>query len=298
MKSNEFIGFILKQNINDKNIKGVSKVEFVKMHGIGNDFIIINDMEEKISLTKGQISLLCDRHFGIGADGFILVRPSKKYDVKMMFYNQDGTEAAMCGNGVRCFAKFVCDKGIVKENQFHIETNAGEISSKIINDKVQVDMGKVDFCSKHIPVEIEKNRVIDEKLSINQKEIIFSSVLVGVPHTIIEVDDLEKYPKKKVGPFIEKHRLFPSGTNVDFVEVLNSKEVKMVTWERGVGLTLACGTGACAVATILIEKGKVQDQIFIHLPGGDLTIDLVGENIFMLGPAKEVYKGDIDIQKI
>lgn len=270
-------------------------MKFVKMQGLGNDFIIVNDMEEKISLIKEQIRLLCDRHFGIGADGLMLVRPSKIYDIKMLFYNQDGTEAAMCGNGVRCFAKFVYDKKIVKKNQFDIETKAGKISPEIIDDKVQVNMGRADFNPQNIPVDIEKNKIMNEILSINGKNIVFSSVLVGVPHTIIEVENLERYPVKDLGPLIEKHRFFPFGTNVNFVEALDSKEIKMVTWERGVGLILACGTGACAVATIMREKEKIKDRVLIHLPGGDLVIKFVNEDIFMLGPAKQVYKGEINI---
>lgn len=271
-------------------------MKFSKMHGIGNDFIIIEDMEEKVNLTSNQIIQLCDRHFGIGADGLMLVSPSKDYDVKMLFFNQDGTQAAMCGNGVRCFAKYAYTKKIVNKEQFDIETRAGKISPKIMGGRVSVNMGRAEFDPEKIPINIAKDKVIEEKIQINQQEIVFSSVLVGVPHTIIEVDHLDKYPVKKVGPLIEKHSLFPQGTNVNFIEVLNSQEVKMVTWERGVGLTLACGTGACAVASILREKGKIQNKVLIHLPGGDLQIDFIDENIYMTGPAQEVFVGNINIK--
>lgn len=271
-------------------------MNFVKMQGLGNDFIIIEDMKEKIELTSSQIIKLCDRHFGIGADGLILVRPSNVYDIKMKFYNQDGTEAAMCGNGVRCFAKYVYSYKIVNKDDFNIETLAGKISTKVFNDKVQVNMGKAQFDPKYIPVNIENNKVIDEKLYINGKKILFSSILIGVPHTIIEVDDINNYPVKEFGPLIEKNNIFPAKTNVNFVQVLNKEEVKMVTWERGVGLTMACGTGACAAASILREKEKIKNQVLIHVPGGELSIKFIQRNIFMIGSVKEVYKGIINIE--
>lgn len=270
-------------------------MNFVKMQGLGNDFIIIEDMKKEIQFTSSQIIQLCDRHFGIGADGLILVRPSNIYDIKMKFYNQDGTEAAMCGNGVRCFAKYVYSYNIVHKDDFNIETNAGKISTKVSNDRVQVNMGKAKFDPKFIPVNIESDKVIDEKLYINEKEILFSSILMGVPHTIIEVNDVSKYPVKEMGPLIENNDLFPAKTNVNFVQILNNKKVKMITWERGVGLTMACGTGACAVASILREKKKIKDQVLINVPGGVLTIKFNQENIFMIGPAQEVFKGTINI---
>jgi len=273
-------------------------MNFVKMQGLGNDFILVEDMKENIQLTSSQINKLCDRHFGIGADGLILVQPSKLYDIKMKFYNQDGTEAAMCGNGVRCFAKYVYSYNIVNKDDINIETIAGKISAKISNDVVQVNMGKAQFDPRYIPVNIDNIKVVDEKLYINDKEIIFSSILMGVPHTIIEVEDVSNYPVKEIGPLIEINKIFPAKTNVNFVQILNKEEVKMVTWERGVGLTMACGTGACAASSILKEKKKIKDRVLIHVPGGELTIKFNKDNIFMIGPVQEVYKGIINVEII
>lgn len=273
-------------------------MKFTKMHGLGNDFVLIEDREEKLNLTPKQISHICHRHLGVGADGLILIQPSNKCAVKMVFYNQDGSRAAMCGNGVRCFAKYVYDHGIVQETCFSIETRAGKTNVKIIEQKnadtiVQVNMGKVDYNPSNIPMNIDKKDALDEVVYINNQEIVFSSVLVGVPHSIIEVDHLETYPVERIGRALENHPLFPEKTNVNFIEIVNRKEVRGVTWERGVGLTLACGTGACAIAAVLKEKRRIDSPVRVHLPGGTLEINFAGEHILMTGPAEEVFTGNL-----
>lgn len=272
-------------------------MKFCKMQGLGNDFIVIENLHGKLSFDQSQISSLCDRRFGIGADGIILVESSDICDIKMSFFNSDGNEVEMCGNGIRCFAKYVYDKEIVVKNPMKIETLAGiKTTSLDIKDKkvvsVRVNMGMAILESKKIPIHNEKDTALDESIYYKDQIIHYAALSMGNPHVVIFVDNLEEYPVKEIGPFFENHPLFPRKTNVNFVQIVDDENIKVVTWERGAGLTLACGTGTCASVTIANYKGFVKDKVNASLPGGNLFIELI-DDIYMTGDAVTVFDGVI-----
>ncbi len=276
-------------------------LEFTKMHGLGNDFIVIDNTSLK-PLNYSKIAQnLCRRHFSVGADGIIIVLPSNIADLKMRIFNPDGSEAEMCGNGIRCFAKYVYEKGLVLQKNMQVETLAGIIKPSVVEDPegkgrffAKVDMGKPIFTKNKIPMAGEnKPYVIDEKLTIENEEITFSAVSMGNPHCVIFVDKLEKEKVLRLGPKIEYHPLFPERVNVEFVKIVSPDHVEVMVWERGVGLTFACGTGACAVVSIGVKKGVLNRNVKVSLLGGDLFIEWQGKNIFMTGPAEEVFNGII-----
>lgn len=277
-------------------------MRFTKMHGLGNDFIIINNLNNDIELTNNQILLLCSRKYGIGADGLILVNTSTLCDIKMTYYNADGNEVQMCGNGIRCFAKYVFDNEIINKKMVKIETLAGIKETEVIllGDEVQnvrVNMGNPIFQGNRIPININKNIIINEIIEYKDLNIVFDSMSMGNPHVIIQVDDLDNYPLQAIGKFIENHHLFPEKTNVNFCQIIDRDNIKIVTWERGVGLTLACGTGTCATVTMMHKKELVNKSVVAQLPGGLLTIE-VEEVIYMTGEAVKVFDGIIDLVKI
>ncbi|MFZ7132040.1 MAG: diaminopimelate epimerase [Eubacteriales bacterium] len=272
---------------------------FTKMHGLGNDFVIINHLDECISLDKEKIRFLCHRKYGIGSDGLIIVNSSKEAMIKMSYYNADGNEVEMCGNGIRCFAKYVYDNGIIEDNFITVETLAGikEIEVILNGEKVQnvkVNMGAPIYQGKNIPIKIDKELVIDEQLIYNELTVNFSSLSMGNPHVVVQVEDMENYPKEEIGDFIEHHPLFPKGTNVNFCKIMNRNLIQVVTWERGVGLTSACGTGTCATVAILLKKGLLNHKVDAQLPGGHLFIE-VQNNVFMTGEAVYVFSGEIQV---
>ena len=282
------------------------KVEFVKMHGLGNDFILIDCLSKPLgdsSFLSYLAKRLCNRNFGIGADGLILVLPSSKAELKMRIFNSDGSEAQMCGNGIRCFAKYAYENKLVSKVKFTVETLAGIITPELIfKDKeisgIKVDMGIPKLKRREIPMEGENTpTVVDETLKIDSKYIFkISCVSMGNPHCIIFVDDVKSIPVDKIGPKIENHPLFPEKTNVEFIQVLNRKEINFRVWERGVGETLACGTGACASLVAGVLNKKTDRKATIHLPGGDLDILWADdEHVYMTGPAELVFKGEIEI---
>ncbi|WP_432400712.1 diaminopimelate epimerase [Wukongibacter sp. M2B1] len=273
-------------------------INFSKMHGAGNDFVII--MAEEVSgIDYSTIAkAVCDRHFGIGADGIMVVEESKTSDVRMHYYNSDGSLGEMCGNGIRCFSKFVYEKVIVKKEVFTVETLAGE---KVINltvdkdgkaEKILVDMGVPSLEAKDVPVNTENLRFINEDIMIDGISIKVSSILMGVPHTIVFTEELNEETVCKIGPIIEKHNIYPRKTNVNFVEIINEEFMKVDTWERGAGKTLACGTGVCAsvfVANLLNYVGK---KVLVEVPGGKLNITIDHSNrVFMEGTAEFICDG-------
>lgn len=274
-------------------------MEFVKMHGTGNDFILINEVEVGWQDIGNIAKRLCDRHFGIGADGLILVCKSSKFDARMRIINADGSEAEMCGNGIRCFAKYVYDRKIVTKKKMEIETLSGVVRPEVVtddNDKVRmvrVDMGVPHLEPDSVPVRWE-GRLINEPIAFGDKTLHISSVNTGVPHTVIFVSDIDSFPIEVYGPVIEKYNIFPVGTNVNFVQVMNRKRLMVRTWERGVGMTMACGSGACASAFISNVLGYIDREIIVSLPGGDLFVE-VNNNIYMTGPCVEVFHGDISL---
>lgn len=278
-------------------------MNFSKMHGIGNDFILVNAMEENITGDYGDISkYVCDRNFGIGADGLILALPSETEDIRMRIFNSDGTEPEMCGNGIRCFAKFVYEEGILDKTKMRVETLAGTIipelilgeDNKVMN--VKVDMGIPRLEREIIPMIGEKGQVVLEEVAVEDKKFEVTAVSMGNPHCVIFVDDINQIDINKWGPLMESHPLFPKKTNVEFVEVINEGQVIMRVWERGAGVTLACGTGACATLVSSVLANKTSKKALVNLLGGDLLIEWAEDgHVFMTGPATLVFKGNIKI---
>ena len=276
-------------------------MQFQKMHGLGNDFIFFNNIDLlKYDLRTLAIEL-CNRNTGVGADGIVLIIPSKKADIRMRIFNADGSEANMCGNAIRCFAKLVFEAGMISKESFTIETFAGIIIPELITENgrvkaVRVNMGSPGLTKADIPMVGKKSgTVINEPLKIGRKTFHITSLLMGVPHTMVFVEDLDQTDLITIGKQIEKSPVFPKGTNVNFVQVVNSQEIKVRTWERGAGSTLACGTGCCASVVASVLTGQTGKQVTVHLVLGDLFIEWIDENVFMTGPASTVFAGEMEI---
>lgn len=279
-------------------------MKFTKMHGTGNDYVYVNCFKEKVRGPGKLARRISSRHFGVGADGLILITPSRKADVGMRIFNADGSEAEMCGNGIRCVAKYAYEHGLIQKKRMTVETRAGTktLELKIKGSRVQgvrVNMGSPGLLRKQIPVKPVKGsaaggnaKVIDEPLDVAGREFKITCVSMGNPHCVIFLNKLKGFPVERYGPLIERHRLFPRRTNVHFVEALGKIEVRIKTWERGSGQTLACGTGAAAVCVAGVLTKKTSRKILAHLPGGDLTLEWSkGGDVFMTGPAEEVFEG-------
>jgi len=275
-------------------------MEFSKVQGLGNDFVIINNLAEKTIDYSSLAQKVCNRYFGVGADGLMVVLPSDQADFHMRIINSDGSEPEMCGNGIRCFAKYVYDKGLTKKEDLTVETLAGIIKPKLIVKDgqvklIRVDMGEPRLLREEIPVQGKVGtRVINEILTVGDKDFPITCVSMGNPHCIIFTDDADNLVHQ-YGPLAETHSFFPRKTNVEFVEVLNDQEVKMRVWERGAGITLACGTGACATVVACVLNNKTGREVTVHLLGGDLKIEWSEENnrIYMTGPAEIVFDGKL-----
>ena len=275
-------------------------MRFIKMHGIGNDYVCVECFSQSVSDPEGLARRISDRHFGVGADGLILILPSDIADAKMRIFNADGSEAEMCGNGIRCVAKYVHDHGISSNNPLRIETSAGiKTISLTLNEQnkvilATVDMGEPILEPSKIPVKISQGRTIDIPLETPKGIFKMTCVSMGNPHAVIFVDNVDKVPLHEIGPMIENHPLFPSRVNVHFVKVLSRREVIMRTWERGSGETLACGTGASAVCVAGVLNDLTEREILAHLPGGDLQLhwSVDDNHVYMTGPAEEVFTGD------
>ncbi len=277
-------------------------INFTKMHGTGNDYIYIHDGKSAIK-NPGKLSrAISDRHFGVGSDGLIVIYPSTKADFKMRMFNPDGSEAEMCGNGIRCFAKYVFDRGMTSARQITVETLAGikHLTLHAKNGKVssvQVDMGEPILRRDKIPMIGEQGMVINESLHLDDGTRFYITALsVGNPHAVIFVEDVENFPVSKYGPIIENHQLFPQRTNVEFVQIVNPDEVIQRTWERGTGETFSCGTGASAVAAACVLNNACNRNITVHLKGGDLKLEWreKDNHIYLTGPAVEVFQGTWD----
>jgi diaminopimelate epimerase len=273
-------------------------MKFWKMHGLGNDYVVIDNRDGKIhKATVAELSRrLCNRRFSIGADGLLLVFNSNSADVKMRIFNADGSEAEMCGNGIRCFAKYCYENNITQKANLTVETLAGvkQVWLTLQNDQIQsirVDMGLPVMKRCNIPMRGEDS-CINEDLTINGETYKVTCLSVGNPHCVIFVDDLDSFPVNIIGPKIENHHLFPKRTNVEFVQVLSRSEMKVRVWERGCGETLACGTGACAAVVAGKTLQKVEDKVTVHLIGGDLDIEYANR-LFLNGPAEKVFEGTL-----
>ncbi|MBO6128565.1 MAG: diaminopimelate epimerase [Pseudobutyrivibrio sp.] len=277
-------------------------MKFTKMHGCGNDYVYVNLFEEKLD-NPAEVSIkVSDRHFGIGSDGLITIGPSDKADFRMRIYNADGSEAEMCGNGIRCVAKYVYDHHLTDKTEITVETGAGVLTLQLFteNGKVQqvrVDMGEPILTPADIPVVADGDKVIDEPIEVGGKTWNMTCVSMGNPHAVVFVDDTANFPLETYGPLFENHERFPKRTNTEFVQVISPTEANMRVWERGSAETWACGTGTCASVMACILNGKTEDKVLVHLRGGDLTIeyDRDSNHVFMTGPATEVFSGEIEI---
>lgn len=276
---------------------------FTKVHGLGNDFILVNAgtgqgfPDDYSTLAKE----MCDRKFGIGADGLVLLLDSEEADVRMRIINSDGSEAEMCGNAIRCVAKYLYEQGIARKDEIKVETLAGIIVPQIIQkhgavEAVKVDMGAPRLERAAIPMTGPPGQVVNEPLEVAGQTLYITAVSMGNPHCVIFVEDVSAIPLADIGPVIETHLAFPRKTNVEFVQVLSPTEVRMVVWERGAGPTMACGTGACAVAVAGVLNGLTEKQVTVHLPGGPLTIEWADNgSVYMTGPAKQVFTGEYTV---
>lgn len=276
-------------------------MRFTKMEGIGNDYVYINCFTETVENPESLAVAMSDRHFGIGGDGIILIKPSDKADFTMDMYNADGSRSEMCGNGIRCVGKYVYDYGLTDKTSIAIETLAGikYLDLTVENGKVSmvtVDMGAPVLEAALVPVKSENEQVIDEKITVAGIDYHMTCVSVGNPHAVMFVEDTDTFPLETVGPLFEHHERFPNRVNAEFVQVLDRKTVKMRVWERGTGETLACGTGSCATAVACILNHKTDDEVTVKLLGGDLIIryDRQNNKIYMTGPAKVVFDGETD----
>lgn len=263
------------------------KIKFEKWQGLGNDFIILKD-----DIATSELAIkMCDRNFGIGADGLFCATTSDRADIAWKFFNSDGTFAQMCGNGIRCFAKFAKKHALVEDNEFTVETLAGIIKPRLLEDNnVLVDMGEAILNPNEIPINIEDN------LNFEIEGFSASAVSMGNPHCIIFIDEDGKNLAKEFGPKIELNPIFPQKTNVEFVNLISNNRIKVNVWERGCGITLACGTGACASVVAGVKKGLINNVCDVVLPGGILNIEYNIENnrVYMSGPAEFVFDGEFE----
>ena len=286
----------------------LKEIKFSKMHGLGNDYVVIDETSEEIipEDKKPEVTVeLCRRGFSIGADGVIFVTPSTSEDIRFRIFNSDGSEAEMCGNGIRCFSKFIYDKGIIDKEKINVETLGGtkKVNLTIKDGKVassKVNMGNATFKTSEIPMTSDKEEFLDDELIVCGEPIKIAVVSVGNPHAVIFTDNLDDVPLNEMGPVIETHEAFPQKINVHFVEILSKNEIDMITWERGAGVTFACGTGATSCVLAGFKLGKLDNDVLVHLPGGDLKINVYENNgtlgAFMEGDAVLVFDGSMKIE--
>lgn len=277
-------------------------MKFTKMHGIGNDYVYVNCFEESVKNPAEVSKFVSDRHFGIGSDGLILISPSAIADFRMNIYNADGSQAEMCGNGIRCVAKYVYDYGLTDKTEISVETLAGikYLRLQVENGKVasvEVNMGAPILEPKEIPVAVEESPVVNVPVEVKGKIYHMTCVSMGNPHAIIFMDNVKDLDIEAIGPYFENHTVFPKRTNTEFVEVLDRNTVNMRVWERGSDETLACGTGACATTVSCILNDKTENEVTVHLLGGDLKIrwDREANQVYMTGPATVVFDGEITL---
>lgn len=278
-------------------------MRFTKMHGLGNDYVYVSLFDQTLAVDPARLAIVVsERHFGVGADGLILIMPSEHADARMRMFNADGSEGEMCGNGVRCVAKYVYEHGITRNNPVTIETGRGVLTLNLELkagrvERVRVDMGPPILEPELIPTLLEGRPPVDAPLSIGDQTFLVTAVSMGNPHAVIYIPDVDAFPLEKLGPQIERHSVFPRRVNVHVVQVVEPKVVRMRTWERGSGITLACGTGACAVCVAGVLTGRTERRIQAHLPGGMLELEWPSSeaSVFMTGPATEVFSGNLEL---
>lgn len=282
-------------------------MKFTKMQGLGNDYVYVNCFKEKIDNPPKVAKIVSDRHFGIGSDGLIMINPSKVADFEMEMYNADGSRGEMCGNGIRCVAKYVYDYGLTDKTHISVETLGGikYLDLTVKDGKValvRVDMGEPELDPEKIPIIMkgysdETDRVLNAQIKVDGKEYHMTGVSMGNPHDVVYIDDVQGLDIEKIGPKFENHERFPQRINTEFARVIDRKTVEMRVWERGSGETLACGTGACAVAVASILNGYTEREVEIRLLGGNLQIEWNEEDnhVYMTGPATVVFDGEIEL---
>ncbi len=273
----------------------MGEIHFTKMHGCGNDFIFLDCLNGDIDNLGKLAERLCDRRFGIGADQLLTIHPSEQADFKMEIYNADGGQVEMCGNGIRCFAKYVYDHGLTQKKELAVETLGGIVRPRLIGDKVEVDMGEPILEGRTIPVNAD-GKIVKHPLEVDGTTYPVSCVSMGNPHCVLYLDAIDELDLEKIGPRFEHHPFFPKRVNTEFVGVLSPHEVRARVWERGAGETWACGTGACAVGVAGVLTGKTEKKITVHLKGGDLLVDWRENNhVYMTGGAEEVFHGTVKV---
>jgi len=275
-------------------------LEFTKMHGLGNDFVVIDATRQSVSLSSDQFRFLADRHFGVGCDQILLVEPATKAGVDFTYriFNADGGEVEQCGNGARCFARFVRDKGLCDKDEIIVETNSGMIRLHIeADEQVTVNMGRPDFTPASLPFIAESQSVAYAiQLPNDSAETVeIFAVSIGNPHAVLRVEDSNRAEVERLGPLIESHERFPKRVNVGFMQISDRTHIRVRVYERGSGETLACGTGACAAMVTGRQQGWLDDTVTVSLSGGDLTVSWSGEDILMTGPAESVFEGKISL---
>ena len=276
-------------------------MKFTKMHGIGNDYVYVNCLEETVECPSEVAKRVSDRHFGVGSDGLILIKASETADFEMEMYNADGSRGEMCGNGIRCVAKFVYDKGLTDKTQISVDTLGGmKYLDLTVEDgkvtRVKVDMGAPEFLAEKVPVTAESEEVVDQPLAAAGKEYRVTCVSMGNPHCVTFLEqDVRELNLPEIGPAFENHERFPKRINTEFVNVIDESTIRMRVWERGSGETLACGTGACAAAVAAMRNGRVKDEVTVKLLGGDLQIrwDREKNVVYMTGEAETVFEGEV-----
>ena len=275
-------------------------MKFTKMQGLGNDYVYVNCFKEKIDNPPELARRISDRHFGVGSDGLIMINPSDKADFEMEMYNADGSRGEMCGNGIRCVAKYVYDYGLTDKTHISVETLGGIKYLDLTVEEgrvkmVKVDMGKPELEPLKIPVKASGDKAVDEPILVGGNEYRMTCVSMGNPHAVIFIGcDVREFPLEEIGPKFENHERFPNRVNTEFVRVIDRRTAEMRVWERGSGETLACGTGACAVAVACALNGFREDEVTVRLLGGDLQIrwDREKDTVFMTGPAEVVFDGE------
>lgn len=275
------------------------KLKFTKMHGLGNDFVVFDAINQSVSLSKQSLLQIADRHFGIGFDQVLLIEPPRlqNTDFHYRIFNADGSEVEACGNGARCFARFVYDKGLSNKSTIPVGTQAGKITLRLLqNGNVEVDMGIPIFEPSQIPFKAPRQEMT-YTLNVSEQHLTISALSMGNPHVVINVSNVKKAPVAQLGPMIENHPLFPQRTNVGFMQIDRRSEIHLRVYERGTGETLACGSGACAAVVAGRQLGLIDEEVVVHLPGGDLVVKWhsEGQPVFMQGPAETVYEGTIEL---
>lgn len=277
-------------------------MKFTKMQGAGNDFLLIDGFKNDLNEIVPKIKNLCDRKYGVGGDGIMVALPSETCDVKMFYYNSDGSQSEMCGNGLRCFSKFIFEKGIVNKENLKIETLAGvQLADLTTEDgkvkQVEIEIGNPIFSPKEIPVDMDGEDVFNRELEVFGEKVKFSTIFLSVPHTVIFMNSENQYDINKFGREIEKHKLFPKKTNVNFIFVEDRKTIKIFTWERGAGRTLACGTGSCSAGLVSYKLGYTEKEAKIITEGGDLYIKVLENGVRLRGGAEITFEGEVDLAK-